>query len=248
MLLEIKNLDVSIDDKTIIKSLNLEINPGEVHIIMGQNGAGKSTLANIIAGREGYTIKNGGITYQGEDLLTLPVEERARKGIFLAFQYPVEIPGVSSMNFIKESLNAIRKSQGLEEVKPINFLKDIRNNAKKVALDEALLKRSINTDFSGGEKKRLEALQLLMLKPKLVLLDETDSGLDVDALKIITSAINSMRNSERSFVIITHYHNLLKYIPADKIHVFADGKIIKSGDISLAIKIEEKGYDSIKNT
>ena len=243
-MLEIKNLKVAIEDKEILSSLNLKIEPGQVHVIMGPNGTGKSTLAHVLAGKEEYEIKEGSISFCGENLLQMAIEERARKGMFLAFQYPLEIPGVTSQDFIKVAINSIRKDQGLKELDSAEFLREIKTEAKKIQLDEQLLKRSLNEGFSGGEKKRMETLQLLMLKPKLAILDETDSGLDIDALQNVANAVNSMRDKKRAFLIITHYHKLLDYIKPDTVHVFSNGKIAKSGGVELAGEIERKGYQT----
>ncbi|MCB0548132.1 MAG: Fe-S cluster assembly ATPase SufC [Phaeodactylibacter sp.] len=245
-MLTIKNLKVSIEDKQILKGINLEVKPGEVHAIMGPNGSGKSTLANVLAGREEYEITDGSIQYEGEDLLEMEVDERAQAGIFLAFQYPVEIPGVSTSNFLKSTVNAVRKAQGKEELNAVQMLKLIREKISMVGMNENLLKRSLNEGFSGGEKKRSEMLQMALLEPKLAVLDETDSGLDIDALRIVADAVNQLRSENRSFIIVTHYQRLLNYIVPDKVHVLYNGRIVKSGDKSLALELEEKGYDWIK--
>ena len=245
-MITIKNLKVSVEDKEILRGINLEVKPGEVHAIMGPNGSGKSTLANVLAGREDYEVTEGSITYQGEDLLEMEVDERARAGIFLAFQYPVEIPGVSMANFLKETVNAARKEQGMEELNAAHMLKLMREKVKMVGMDEKMLKRSLNEGFSGGEKKRNEMLQMAILEPKLAILDETDSGLDIDALKIVADAVNLMRSQNRSFIVVTHYQRLLNYIVPDFVHVLYNGQIVKSGDKSLALKLEEQGYDWIK--
>lgn len=241
-MLEIKNLCVSVEGKTILKGVNLTIKADETHAIMGPNGSGKSTLANIIAGRAGYTITEGTVTYLGKDLLCLSPEERARAGIFLSFQYPVEIPGVSNVNFLKASLNAIRKARDLAPMDAIEFLSFVRQKAALVKMEESFLYRSVNEGFSGGEKKRNELLQLAILEPTLAILDEADSGLDIDALKIVAEGVNGLREKHRAIVLVTHYQRLLDYIQPDKIHVLVDGKIVKSGDKTLALELEEKGY------
>lgn len=245
-MLTIKDLQASIEDNIILGGINLEVKPGEVHAIMGPNGSGKSTLANVLAGRDEYEITSGAITFQGEDLLEMEVEERAHAGMFLAFQYPVEIPGVSNATFLKSSVNAIRVARGQEELKPVEVLKLLRSKAKMLGIDESFLKRSLNEGFSGGEKKRNEMLQMALLEPTLAVLDETDSGLDIDALKIVADAVNQLRSPERSFIIITHYQRLLNYIVPDYVHVLHEGRIVKSGDKSLALELEEKGYDWLK--
>ena len=245
-MLTIKDLRVSIEDKEILKGINLEVKPGEVHAIMGPNGSGKSTLANVLAGREEYEVTSGSITYQGQDLFEMEVDERAQAGIFLAFQYPVEIPGVSTSNFLKSTLNAVRKAQGKEELNAVQMLKLIREKIKLVGMDEKLLSRSLNEGFSGGEKKRSEMLQMALLEPALGILDETDSGLDIDALRIVAEAVNQLRNPERSFIIVTHYQRLLDYIVPDFVHVLHNGQIVKSGDKNLALQLEEQGYDWVK--
>ncbi len=245
-MLTIKDLRVSIEDKEILRGINLEVKPGEVHAIMGPNGSGKSTLANVLAGREEYEITGGSITYQGQNLFEMEVDERAQAGIFLAFQYPVEIPGVSTSNFLKSTLNAVRKAQGKEELNAVQMLKFIREKIKMVGMDEKLLSRSLNEGFSGGEKKRNEMLQMALLEPQLAILDETDSGLDIDALRIVSEAVNQLRSPERSFIIVTHYQRLLNYIVPDFVHVLHNGQIIKSGDKSLALQLEDQGYDWVK--
>ncbi|MBT8420767.1 MAG: Fe-S cluster assembly ATPase SufC [Gammaproteobacteria bacterium] len=244
-MLQIKNLQVNVDGKEILKGLNLTVNPGEVHAIMGPNGSGKSTLAHILAGRGGYEVTGGEVLYQGEDLLELAPEMRARKGLFLAFQYPVEIPGVNNSYFLKAAINAIRKENGEDELDAMEFMKLAREKAKLVKLDQSLLKRSVNEGFSGGEKKRNEIFQMAMLEPKLAILDETDSGLDIDALRIVSEGVNSLRGPERAIVLVTHYQRLLDYIVPDFIHVLADGRIVKSGDKELALHLEEHGYGTI---
>mgnify|MGYP001124056005 CR=1 FL=1 len=245
-MLTIKDLHASIDDKAILRGINLDIKPGEIHAIMGPNGSGKSTLANVLAGREEYEVTSGSIDYLGQDMLEMEVEERAHAGMFLAFQYPVEIPGVSNATFLKSSVNAVRVARGEEELKPVEVLKLLRAKAKMLGIDESFLKRSLNEGFSGGEKKRNEMLQMAILEPKLAVLDETDSGLDIDALKIVADAVNQLRSPDRSFIIVTHYQRLLNYIVPDYVHVLFEGRIVKSGDKSLAHELEEKGYDWIK--
>ncbi len=241
-MIEIKNLHANIEGKEILKGLTLNVNAGEVHAIMGPNGAGKSTLANILAGREEYEITAGDITFDGVDLLALSTEERAREGLFLAFQYPVEIPGVNNMYFLRAALNAQRKYRGEPEMNSSEFLKLVRTKIKQMNMRDDLLRRPVNEGFSGGEKKRNEIFQMSILEPKLAILDETDSGLDIDALKIVSDGVNQLRNSERSFIIITHYQRLLDYIVPDFVHVLADGKIVRSGDKSLALELEKSGY------
>lgn len=245
-MLSIKDLVVEIDDKQILKGINLEIKPGEVHAIMGPNGSGKSTLGNVLAGREEFVVTNGTITYQGEDLLEYEVDERAQKGIFLSFQYPVEIPGVSTSNFMKQILNGIRKAKGLKEFTPMESLKFLREKVSQIGMKEDMLKRSLNEGFSGGEKKRNEILQMAILEPTLAILDETDSGLDIDALKVVADGVNALRDNERSFIVITHYQRLLNYIVPDFVHVLHEGRIVKTGDKSLALELEERGYDWLK--
>jgi len=245
-MLTVKDLKVDIEDKTILNGINLEVKPGEVHAIMGPNGSGKSTLANAIAGRENYEVQSGSIQFKGEDLLEMEVDERALAGIFMAFQYPVEIPGVSTSNFLKSIINANRKALGKEELNAMEMLKFIRERINMVGMDEKFLRRSLNEGFSGGEKKRSEMLQMALLEPALAILDETDSGLDIDALRVVSDAVNKMRSEDRSFIIVTHYQRLLSYIEPDHVHVLYDGRIVKSGDKSLALKLEDKGYDWIK--
>ncbi len=245
-MLEIKNLHVSIDDTKILKGLSLKVNAGEVHAIMGPNGSGKSTLASVIAGREDYDVIDGEINFLGNELSELGPDERAREGIFLAFQYPVEIPGVSTTNFMKTAVNQIRESKGEKPLDAVAFLKVMKEKMKLVNIKQELLSRSINEGFSGGEKKRNEIFQMAMLDPKLSILDETDSGLDIDALKIVSNGVNSLRNEENATVVVTHYQRLLDYIVPDYVHVLIDGKIVKSGDKNLALELEEKGYDWIK--
>ena len=244
-MLKIEDLHVNVGDKKILQGINLEVKPGEVHAMMGPNGSGKSTLANVLSGRDGYEIVKGKISYLKENLLELEPEDRACKGLFLAFQYPVEIPGVSGMNFLRTTINAIRKYRKQKELDGINFLKLLRKKAKILKIDEKLIKRSVNTGFSGGEKKRSEILQMSLLEPKLAILDETDSGLDIDALKIVANGVNKLKNKNRSFLIITHYQRLLNHIIPDKVHVLSKGRIIKSGDKNLAIELEKKGYEGL---
>jgi len=246
-MLMISNLTVEVDGKMILNGLDLEVKSGEVHAIMGPNGSGKSTLANVIAGRDGYEIIEGSIHYHQHDLLELSAEERARQGLFLAFQYPVEIPGVANVYFLKEALNSIRLSRGEEELDAIDFLKLAKTKLGLLEMKEEFLYRSVNEGFSGGEKKRNEVFQMAMLEPTLALLDETDSGLDIDALKVVANGVNSLRNSSRSFVLVTHYQRLLEYVIPDQVHVLAGGKVIRSGGHSLAIELEERGYGWIEN-
>jgi len=245
-MLEIINLHASVGGNEILRGINLKVNPGEVHAIMGPNGSGKSTLAGVLAGRESYTITDGKIIYNGHDLLTMAPEERAREGIFLAFQYPVEIPGVSNTYFLKAGLNAIRKHKGLEELDAIEFLKIVKEKAKLVELDEALLTRPVNQGFSGGEKKRNEIFQMAVLEPKLSILDETDSGLDIDALRTVADGVNKLRRPDNATIVVTHYQRLLNYIVPDFVHVLIDGQIVKSGRKELALALEEKGYDWVR--
>lgn len=245
-MLSIKNIHASIEGKQILKGLDLEINPGEVHAIMGPNGAGKSTLASILAGREEFEVTEGTVIFEGKDLLEMKPEERAREGLFLAFQYPVEIPGVSTTNFIKAALNEKRKYQGLEPMDSVSFLKLLKEKAALLELDKSLLSRSLNEGFSGGEKKRNEIFQMAVLDPKLTILDETDSGLDIDALRIVAKGVNTLRNADHAIIVITHYQRLLNYLQPDFVHVLVDGKVVKSGGKELALELEEKGYDFIK--
>ena len=243
-MLVIKNLKASINNREILKGLNLKINPGEVHAIMGPNGSGKSTLANVLSGKNGYKI-SGEVKYLGESLNDIPVEERAQKGIFLAFQYPLEIPGVNTNNFLKTSLNTIKKAKGEKEIDTIAFLELVKKKAQELGIDEKILSRQLNVGFSGGEKKKNEILQMKILDPNLIILDETDSGLDIDALKIISDGVNSSRSEKKSFLVITHYQRLLEYIKPDHVHVLSDGKIIKSGTSELALELEKKGYKKL---
>ncbi len=245
-LLEIKNLKASVEDIQILKGINLTVNAGEVHAIMGPNGSGKSTLALVLAGRQDYKVDEGEVLYKGDDLLEMAVDERAREGIFLAFQYPVELPGVSTINFLKQAVNSIRKHRGQEPLSAAEMLKRTRETAALVNLDPSLVKRSVNVGFSGGEKKRNEIFQLAMLEPTLAILDETDSGLDIDALRIVADGVNKLRSDERAFVVITHYQRLLDYIVPDFVHVMVDGRIVKSGGKELALELEEKGYDWVR--
>ncbi len=245
-MLEIKNLHASIEGKEILKGIDLEVKAGEVHAIMGPNGSGKSTLANILAGREEYEVTEGTVLYQGENLLELDPEERAHKGIFLAFQYPVEIPGVSNVYFLRTALNEVRKSQGLEELDAAQFLKLVRKKIDLVELDKSLLNRAVNEGFSGGEKKRNEIFQMAVLEPKLAILDETDSGLDIDALRIVANGVNTLKKPENATIVVTHYQRLLDYIVPDVVHVLYKGRIVKSGGKELALELESKGYDWLK--
>lgn len=244
-MLHIKDLYAAVDNKKILEGLNLSVNVGEVHAIMGPNGSGKSTLANILAGKEGYNVTQGSVSYENENLLELSPEERARKGVFLAFQYPVEIPGVNNIYLLKAALNAIRKHRGEPELDAMEFMNLVKEKTKLVQMNEDLLSRSVNEGFSGGEKKRNEIFQMAILEPKLAILDETDSGLDIDALKIVAEGVNSLRNENRAFILVTHYQRLLNYIKPDHVHVLNKGKIIRSGGPELALELEEKGYDWI---
>jgi Fe-S cluster assembly ATP-binding protein len=246
MLLKIDNLSARIGEKNILTGLNLAVNAGEVHAIMGPNGSGKSTLAQVLAGREESVAPGGSVSFEGRDLLALPVEERARAGIFLGFQYPVEIPGVNNVYLLKAALNAKRKAAGEPEVDAYEFLTLVKEKMKLMQMSEAFLSRGVNQGFSGGEKKRNEILQMLVLEPKLAILDETDSGLDIDALKIVAAGVNSMRSEQRAIVLVTHYQRLLDYIVPDRVHVLSGGKILKSGDKSLALELEKRGYDWVK--
>lgn len=241
-MLTIKNLNVEINDQAILKGINLAIKPGEVHAIMGPNGSGKSTLSKVLSGHPAYAVSKGEILYQGNDLQALSPEQRAQAGIFMSFQYPVEIPGVTNINFLKAAVNAVRKGQGRPVMDAIEFLSFIREKCAFLDMDESFLYRSINEGFSGGEKKRNEILQMAVLEPKLAILDETDSGLDIDALRVIAQGVNAMRSAERSIIMVTHYQRLLDYIEPDIIHVMVDGKIVTSGDKSLALELEDRGY------
>ncbi|WP_431163818.1 Fe-S cluster assembly ATPase SufC [Flagellimonas beolgyonensis] len=245
-MLEIKNLHASVEDKEILKGIDLKVNAGEVHAIMGPNGSGKSTLASVIAGKEEFEVNEGSILLEGEDLEDLAPEERAHKGIFLSFQYPVEIPGVTVTNFMKTAINESRKARGLEEMPANEMLKKIREKSELLEIDRKFLSRSLNEGFSGGEKKRNEIFQMAMMEPKLAILDETDSGLDIDALRIVANGVNKLRNKDNAVVVITHYQRLLEYIVPDYVHVLYNGKIVKSGTKELALELEEKGYDWIK--
>ena len=245
-MLEINDLVVSVEDNKILNGLNLKINKGEIHAIMGPNGSGKSTLSNVIAGKPGYVVESGEIIYQGEHILEDEPDVRARKGIFLAFQYPVELPGVRNWQFLKTAKDAMRKEVGLEEMKVREFDKIFEENRQLVEMDSDLIKRSVNEGFSGGEKKRNEIMQLSLLNPKLSILDETDSGLDIDALRIVSEGVNKFKNSDNSILIVTHYQRILNYINPDYVHVLVDGEIVKSGDHTLALQLEEKGYEWIK--
>ena len=244
-MLQITNLSASIDNKKILKGFNLKIKPGEVHAIMGPNGSGKSTLANVLTGKNGYQVE-GQVFYQGKNLLNLPIEERAQKGLFMAFQYPLEIAGVNTNNFLKTSLNTARKARGLKELDSLDFLNLIKTKTKNLKIDEKILNRQLNVGFSGGEKKKNEILQMTILEPKLAILDETDSGLDIDAMKIVSDGVNSLRDKNRSFLIITHYQRLLDYIKPDFVHVLVDGKIAKTGCSELALELEKIGYGKME--
>ena len=246
-MLKIENLHARIEDTEILKGIDLEINAGEVHAIMGPNGSGKSTMGNVLSGRPGYEATAGSVTFKGHDLLEMETEERAREGLFLAFQYPVEIPGVSNMEFLKAAVDAKRKHQGLDEISSVDFLKLARETCKRVNLDASFLKRGVNEGFSGGEKKRNEIMQMMLLEPDLCILDETDSGLDIDALQVVADGVNAMRDGKRSFLVVTHYQRLLDYIVPDYVHVLAGGRIVKSGDKSLALELEAKGYGWLEN-
>jgi Fe-S cluster assembly ATP-binding protein len=247
MMLEIKNLHVKLEeeDKAILKGVDLKIGPGEVHAIMGPNGSGKSTLSYVLSGRDGYAVTEGGATLEGEDLLAMEPEERAAAGLFLAFQYPVEIPGVGNMTFLRTALNAQRKARGEEELSAGDFLKLVREKARTLKIDAEMLKRPVNVGFSGGEKKRNEILQMAMLEPKMCILDETDSGLDVDAMRLVADGVNALRSEGRSFLVITHYQRLLDHIRPDVVHIMADGRIVKTGGPDLALEVEENGYADI---
>ncbi|MHB8812297.1 MAG: Fe-S cluster assembly ATPase SufC [Steroidobacteraceae bacterium] len=242
-MLKIENLHVKVDGKEILRGLTLAVATGEVHAVMGPNGSGKSTLANVLAGRPGYEITAGSVTFQGRDLLTLAPEERAREGVFLGFQYPVEIPGVNNVYLLKAAVNAARKHRGLDEVDAFEFLSLVREKMRQMHMEESMLSRGVNEGFSGGEKKRNEVLQMLVLEPRLAILDETDSGLDIDALKVVANGVNTLRSPERSLVLVTHYQRLLDYIVPDHVHVLVKGRIARSGDKSLALELERRGYD-----
>ena len=246
-MLRITDLHARVEEKEILKGLSLTVKPGEVHAIMGPNGSGKSTLGNVLSGRAGYEVTGGTVEFNGQNLFDLETEERAREGLFLAFQYPVEIPGVSNMEFLKAAVDAKRKHQGLPELSAVEFMKLARETSKRVSLDQAFLKRGVNEGFSGGEKKRNEILQMMLLEPRLCILDETDSGLDIDALQVVANGVNAMRNEERSFIVVTHYQRLLDYIVPDYVHVLAGGRIIRSGDKELAKELEAKGYGWIES-
>lgn len=245
MLLEVKNLHAKAGDTPILRGLNLEVRPGEVHAIMGPNGSGKSTLAKVLAGHPAYEVTEGSVHYEGKDLLEMETDERARAGVFLAFQYPVEIPGVTNAAFMRQAYNALQAEKGLDELDPLEFDDFIREKSKIVEMDPTFLDRSVNTDFSGGEKKRNEILQMAVLEPRLALLDETDSGLDIDALRIVANGINTLRSAENGVVLVTHYQRILNYVTPDFVHVMTQGKIIKSGGKELALELEERGYDWI---
>ncbi|MGB4655266.1 MAG: Fe-S cluster assembly ATPase SufC [Bacteroidales bacterium] len=246
-MLSIRNLKVSVQDKIILKDINLDIKPGEVHALMGPNGTGKSTLAYVLAGREGYKVEAGSIMYNGKDLLELSVEERACEGIFLGFQYPVEIPGVSMLNFLRTAINEQRKYKGIDPISAKDFMAKVEEKKKLVEITEKMSNRSVNEGFSGGEKKKNEIFQMAMLEPKLAILDETDSGLDIDALRIVANGVNQLKRPDNAALVITHYQRLLEYIIPDRVHILYDGKIVKSGGKELALVLEEKGYDWIKN-
>ncbi len=245
-MLKIKNLQARVEEKEILKGLNLEVKPGEIHAIMGPNGAGKSTLASVLAGKETFEVTGGSVDFNGKDLLELAAEERAAEGLFLAFQYPIEIPGVNTTNFLKTAVNESRLYRGEEELDAVSFLKKMKEKMKTVDMPQSLLNRSLNEGFSGGEKKRNEIFQMSMLEPKLAILDETDSGLDIDALRIVADGVNKYKNEDNAFIVVTHYQRLLDYIVPDFVHVLYDGRIVKSGTKELALELEEKGYDWIK--
>jgi Fe-S cluster assembly ATP-binding protein len=246
-MLEIRDLHASVDGNEILHGINLTVRPGEVHAIMGPNGSGKSTLAKVLAGREGYVVARGEVLYQGKDLLAMLPEDRAREGIFLGFQYPVEIPGVSNMYFLKAALNSVRKHNGLEELDAMDFLALVKERTSIVEMDESLINRAVNEGFSGGEKKRNEVFQMAVLEPKLAILDETDSGLDIDALRIVAHGVNALRREDRAMVLVTHYQRLLNYVVPDRVHVLLDGRIVKSGGKDLALELEDKGYGWIED-
>ncbi len=246
-MLKISKLTVTVDGKTILNGLDLEVGPGEVHAIMGPNGSGKSTLANVIAGREGYQVTGGSVSFLGQDLLSLAPEKRAREGVFLAFQYPVEIPGVANVYLLKEAVNATRQHRGEEKLDAMDFLKLVREKLKLLQMKEEFLYRSVNEGFSGGEKKRNEIFQMAMLEPRLAVLDETDSGLDIDALKVVAGGVNALRSRDRSVILVTHYQRLLDYIVPDRVHVLAEGRIVRSGDKRLALELEAQGYGWVES-
>ena len=246
-MLEIRNLHATAGSKTVLRGINLSVNAGEVHAIMGPNGSGKSTLAHVLSGRDGFAVTEGQVLYRGRDLLAMAPEERAREGVFLAFQYPVEIPGVSNMYLLKAGLNAVRKHRGLSEVDAMDFLSLVKEKMTLVEMDQALMNRSVNEGFSGGEKKRNEIFQMAVLDPTLAILDETDSGLDIDALRIVADGVNALRNAERAMIVITHYQRLLDYIVPDRVHVLFNGRIVKSGGKDLALELEKKGYQWIED-
>ena len=246
-MLKISDLHASVDGKAVLRGLNLEMGAGELHAVMGPNGSGKSTLAYILSGRDGYEIDGGDVSYSGKSLLDLSPEDRAKEGMFLAFQYPVEIPGVSNATFLRTAVNCVRVARGQEELSATDFLKEVRQKLKALDMDEGVLSRQVNVGFSGGEKKRNEVLQMAMLEPRLAVLDETDSGLDIDALKIVAEGVNRLRNPDRSMLVITHYQRLLEYIVPDKVHVLAGGRIVRSGGKELALELEEKGYSEFSN-
>jgi Fe-S cluster assembly ATP-binding protein len=248
MLLEIKNLHATVDNNEILKGIDLEVGLGEVHAIMGPNGSGKSTLAQVLAGRDVYAVTQGEVLYAGKNLLEMPPEDRAREGVFLAFQYPVEIPGVSNTYFLRAALNAVRKQRGEEELDAMDFLGMVKEKMKLLEMDESLMNRPVNEGFSGGEKKRNEIFQMAVLEPKLAIMDETDSGLDIDALKIVANGVNALRSKDRSVIVVTHYQRLLNYIVPDFVHVLSNGRIVKSGDKSLALELEDKGYSWLDET
>ena len=245
-MLDIKKLSAGIENKKILKNINLKVKKGEFHVIMGKNGTGKSTLGNILTGKENYIINNGKIKFKGENIIDLTPEERACRGMFMSFQYPISIPGVNSMHFIRTALNSIRKHQNKDEIEPAEFIKKFKEKLKLMDLDNDFSKRGVNDGFSGGEKKRFEIIQMLMLNPDLVILDETDSGLDIDALKIVANGINNFRTKNKSFILITHYHRIVQYLSPDYVHIMLDGTIVKSGTEQLAIDLENKGYDWLK--
>lgn len=245
-MIKIENLNVNVEEKEILKGINLEVKPGELHVIMGRNGTGKSTLANVLVGKEKYIVTNGTVSFNGENLLDMSPEDRACAGLFLSFQYPVAIPGVNNMYFLKAAVNAVRKSRGEEEIDAVDFLSMIREKLKMVDLDESFIHRPVNDGFSGGEKKRNEILQMITLEPKLSILDETDSGLDIDALKIVAKGVNDFRSPDRSFILITHYQRILNYMKPDFVHILMNGKIVKSGTMELAKEVEKKGYSWIE--